>query len=318
MSLHLLIPGPALNRTSASPSTSHSAPLNQAAEKITKGRTAMSKLARLSMLLASVAPMVSARAQEVAGEPQPVAAVADAGHDDPFYCGERKLGQWFYCSKPKQRENKPASVTPAAPAQSATERLAAIKRELDELKAKAILEPSDENIVAYVRFQREQLDRASTFSDTWQRALWQNPDLDYTLQRPVSTVAKRAWLDVRKADRDQVMSNLSRRYGLFYFYAQSCAACEIFAPILRSVTDSHRLAVMAVSMDGGPSKDFPNYVVDSGQRARMGVPGNATPALVLFDTVTKRTIPIGFGILSADEIMDRIFMLTNTKVGSDY
>jgi conjugal transfer pilus assembly protein TraF len=50
----------------------------------------------------------------------------------------------------------------------------------------------------------------------------------------------------------------------------------------------------------------------------MGVPGNATPALVLFDTATKKTVPIGFGILSADEIMDRIFMLTNTKVGSDY
>ena len=98
----------------------------------------------------------------------------------------------------------------------------------------------------------------------------------------------------------------------------SCGACEIFAPILRSVADSHGLAVMAVSMDGGPSKDFTNYVVDSGQRERMGVPGNATPALVLFDTATKKTVPIGFGILSADEIMDRIFMLTNTKVGSDY
>ncbi len=72
-------------------------------------------------------------------------------------------------------------------------------------------------------------------------------------------------------------------------------------------------------LDGrGPSKDFPNYVVDSGQRARMGVPGNATPALVLFDTVTRRTVPIGFGILSADDISERIFALTNTKVGSDY
>ncbi len=30
------------------------------------------------------------------------------------------------------------------------------------------------------------------------------------------------------------------------------------------------------------------------------------------------TIPVGYGVLSADEIMDRIFMLTNTKVGSDY
>ena len=294
----------------------NSAPIKLAAAQIMKGRTAMSKIARMAMLLACVTPMIPVRAQDAIPEPA-VGAAADPADDDPFYCGERRLGQWFYCSKPKPAE-KAAPPATVQPTQSATERLADIKRQLDELKARAILEPTDENIVAYVRFQREQLDRASTFSDTWQRALWQNPDLDYTLQRPVSTVAKRAWLDMRKADRDPVMTTLSRRYGLFYFYAQSCAACEIFAPILRSVTDSHRLAVMAISMDGGPSKDFPNYVVDSGQRARMGVPGSATPALVLFDTVTKRTIPIGFGILSADEIMDRIFMLTNTKVGSDF
>jgi conjugal transfer pilus assembly protein TraF len=234
---------------------------------------------------------------------------------DSFYCGERRLGQWFYCDKPKPAPG--TEVAPAAPA-TAVDRMAAITRQLDELKARAILEPSEANVIAYVRFQRDQLNRASTFSDVWQRALWQNPDLDYTLQRPVSTVGKRAWLDNRKADRDAVLTSLGQRYGLFYFFAQSCGACELFAPILRSVSDSHRMAVMAVSMDGGPSKDFPNYVVDSGQRARMGVPGKETPALVLFDTVSKRTIPVGYGILSADEIMDRIFTLTNTKVGSDY
>lgn len=235
---------------------------------------------------------------------------------DDFYCGERRLGQWFYCAKPKPAQE--ASPTADAPLQSSIERMAAITRQLDELKARAILEPTEANVVAYIRFQREQLDRASTFSDTWQRALWQNPDLDYTLQRPVSTVGKRAWLDNRRADRDAVMANLSQRYGLFYFYAQSCGACELFSPILRSVADSHRMAVMAVSMDGGPNRDFPNYVVDAGQRARMGLAGNETPALVLFDTVTKRTIPVGYGILSADEIMDRIFALTNTRVGSDF
>lgn len=235
---------------------------------------------------------------------------------DDFYCAERKLGQWFYCARPKPAD-APSSTTPE-PQMSAADRIAAISKQLDELKARAILEPTEANVIAYVRFQREQLDRASTFSDTWQRALWQNPDLDYTLQRPVSTVGKRLWLDNRKADRDAVLTNLGQRYGLFYFYAQSCGACEVFAPILRSVTDSHRMTVMAVSMDGGPNREFPNYVVDSGQRARMGVPGNETPALVLFDTQTKRTIPVGYGVLSADEIMDRIFMLTNTKVGSDY
>ncbi|KEQ54759.1 conjugal transfer protein TraF [Sphingobium chlorophenolicum] len=274
----------------------------------------MSKMATLAMVLLTVAPVAAPlRAQDAGRADDGVEAV---GRGDDFYCGERRLGQWFYCTRPKAAET--VKVQPPAAEPSAAERLAAITRQLDELKARAILDPSEANVIAYVRFQREQLDRASTFSDTWQRALWQNPDIDYTLQRPVNTVAKRTWLDNRKADRDQVLTNLSQRYGLFYFYAQSCGACEVFSPILRSVADSHRMAVMAVSMDGGPSRDFPNYVVDSGQRSRMGISGNETPALVLFDTATKRTIPVGYGILSADEIMDRIFMLTNTKVGSDY
>ncbi|TGX49157.1 conjugal transfer protein TraF [Sphingomonas gei] len=273
----------------------------------------MLRFAKLSLLVA-VASSIGAAAPLRAQDPEPSRDVVDKDAPDDFYCGERKLGQWFYCAKPKAPEATPS----VAPEQSAADRIASISKQLDELKARAILEPTEANVIAYVRFQREQLDRASTFSDTWQRALWQNPDLDYTLQRPVSTVGKRLWLDNRKADRDAVLTNLGQRYGLFYFYAQSCGACEVFAPILRSVTDSHRMSVMAVSMDGGPNREFPNYVVDSGQRARMGVPGNETPALVLFDTQTKRTIPVGYGVLSADEIMDRIFMLTNTKVGSDY
>ncbi|MFX8145278.1 conjugal transfer protein TraF, partial [Acinetobacter baumannii] len=92
---------------------------------------------------------------------------ADAGDD--FYCAERRLGQWFYCSKPRATEPEKQAVPVPS---SAVERMSAITRQLDELKARAILDPTEENVIAYVRFQREQLDRASTFSDTWQRALW--------------------------------------------------------------------------------------------------------------------------------------------------
>ena len=272
----------------------------------------MSRMAKLTMLLLTVASIATpSLAQEAQDRDESVEAT---GRGDDFYCGQRKLGQWFYCTRPKPAETE---AQPQVPEKSAAERLAAITHQLDELKAKAILDPSEENVIAYVRFQREQLDRASTFSDTWQRALWQNPDIDYTLQRPVSTVGKRAWTDNRAATRDQVLSRLGQRYGMFYFFAQSCAACEVFSPILRSVAESHRITVMAVSTDGGPSRQFPNYVVDSGQRQRMGVP-LATPALVLFDTVTRKTVPIGFGVMSADEVMERIFMLTNAKVGSDF
>ena len=236
---------------------------------------------------------------------------------DAFYCTERKLGTWFYCEKPRP-EPRDAAAPVAPPAATAAERLDKVTVELRELKARAILEPTPENVTAYVRFQREQLDRASMFSDVWQRAVWQNPDLDYTLQRPVGTVAKAQWLETRKADRDQALVHLGERYGIFYFFAQSCGACNVFSPILKSVADSHGLHVMAISTDGGPSPTFPKYAVDSGQRERMGLTGNVTPAVVLFDTVTKRAVPIGYGVMAADELMDRIYSLTQTKPGSDY
>ena len=267
---------------------------------------------------AQVSPDSPAATSESSTEASPVADAAPAPAADrggDFYC-RRKLGTWFYCEKPKARPATPKSPPPAR--SSAVERLREVTATLDELKARAVLEPSTENITAYISYQRQQLDRASTFADVWQRAIWQNPSLDYTLQRPVSTVAKRAWIDNRAADRSAVLQRLSQRYGVFYFYAQSCAACEIQAPILKSVADMNGLHVQAVSTDGGPNRVFPNYLVDSGQMERMGLTSRATPSLVLFDTVTRRPIPIGSGLMAADEIMDRIFTLTNIKPGSDF
>ena len=234
--------------------------------------------------------------------------------EDAFYCQERRLGTWFYCERARERPGTAASPQPSARSQ-----LAAISGTLEELKARAILEPSPANVTAYVRFQREQLDRSSMFADVWQRALWQDPGLDYTLQRPVSTLGKRAWIDQRKTDRDLAMARLSERYGVFYFYASSCGACDIFGPILKAVSDKYGLSVLAVSMDGGPSATFPNHVVDAGQYERLGLgTDRQVPALVLFDALTKQPMPIGYGILSQDEIMDRVFQLTQVLPGSDY
>jgi conjugal transfer pilus assembly protein TraF len=242
-------------------------------------------------------------------------------NEDATYCAERKLGTWFYCEKPKLKP-KPEVVKiipPPVPSLSAKERLSAITAELEERKAAAILEPTTENITSYVAFQRQQLDRSSLFADVWQRALWQKPELDYTLQRPVSTLGKRAWLDGRKTDRDIVMSQLSQRYGVFYFYSSSCGACDIFAPIMKAVSDKYGLNILAVSMDGGPTAVFPNYMVDSGQYQKMGLGDQRqVPALVLFDSVTKQPMPIGYGILSQDEIIDRVFQLTQVQPGGDY
>src|SRR3546814_2912309 len=49
---------------------------------------------------------------------------------DDFYCAERRLGQWFYCSKPRATEPEKQAVPVPS---SAVERMSAITRQLDEL-----------------------------------------------------------------------------------------------------------------------------------------------------------------------------------------
>jgi conjugal transfer pilus assembly protein TraF len=122
----------------------------------------------------------------------------------------------------------------------------------------------------------------------------------------------------RTAQRDAALAAISQRYGVFYFYSSGCAACEVFSPIIRGVSDRFGMTVMAVSIDGGPNAAFPNYLIDTGQFQAMGMAGKQVPALVLFDTVTKQPMPIGYGVMAADDVMDRIFTLTNTEPGSDF
>ena len=272
---------------------------------------ARSRAQRLAAACLTVA--LSTGSIGVRAAPTDLAPVVAEG-SDPFYCAERRLGYWFYCAKPKP----PEKSVPTQPEPSAAERLDAVTAELRELKARAILEPSAANVTAYIRFQREQLDRASLFSDVWQRSIWQDPELDYTLQRPVSTLAKRAWQDSRSAERDAVMAHLSERYGLFYFFAQSCGACEVMSPIVQSVASTWKITVRAISTDGGPSRHFPRYTVETNQRARMGLDPGVTPAVVLWDAAQSRAIPIGYGVMSADELQDRIYLLTSKEAGRDY
>lgn len=263
----------------------------------------------------SVCQLPPAAAQPVASRTDAPPSAQSAERQDSFYCVERRLGYWFYCERPKPPEQNSHSPAPAA---SATSQLDAITATLRELKAKAILEPTPANVTAYIRFQRAQLDRASLFSDVWQRAIWQDPELDYTLQRPVSTLGKRQWQDSRSAERNAAMAQLSERYGLFYFFAQSCGACEVMSPIVQSVASTWHITVRAISTDGGPSRHFPNYTVETNQRSRMGLEPKVTPAVVLWDAAKGQPIPIGYGVMSADELQDRIYLLTSKEAGRDY
>ena len=234
------------------------------------------------------------------------------------------LGWHFYCDRevktddPRPVPEPPASQSPETRPESATGRIEAMRRDLEEARAAAILEPTTENVAAYLRLQQAALQRAATFSDVFRRTVWATPDLDYTLTRPVGALAKRLWSDERRAERDAVLARLGERYGLIYLGHAACAACRVFGPLLRAFSLRHGLDVLAVSMTGEALEGWPGAVPDNGRAARLGLAGGPVPAVVLFDTETKRVLPVGFGVMAEDQLAERIFALTALEPGHDY
>ena len=239
------------------------------------------------------------------------------------WCGEgasSPLGWHFYCDRNEKKDNE-APMTKASPSvqpPNAKERIMAMRRALEEARAQAILEPSPENVTAYMRLQQEVLQSAAVFSDAFRRAVWANPGLDYTLRRPVGALAKRLWSEERRAERDASLARLGKRYGLIYLGSEKCPACRVFGPLLRAFALRHGLEVLAVSMTGGALEGWPEAVPDAGRAARLGIHARAVPAVVLYDTKDKRAIPVSFGVVAEDQLAERIFALTAREVGSDY
>ncbi len=240
------------------------------------------------------------------------------------WCGEpdeTSLGWHFYCDREEEADDRPPppelSAPPLAPG-SAAARIAAMRERLEEARAEAILDPAPEKVAAYLELQRAALQRAATFSDAFRRTVWATPGLDYTLTRPVGALAKRLWSDERRAARDAALARLGERYGLIYLGHTDCGGCRVFGPLLRAFALRHGIDVLAVSMTGGKLEGWPGAVPDNGRAARLGLAGSPVPALVLFDTATKRAMPVGFGVLAEDQIAERIFVLTQMETGNDY
>jgi conjugal transfer pilus assembly protein TraF len=88
------------------------------------------------------------------------------------------------------------------------------------------------------------------------------------------------------------------------------------APTLKFLAEQYGIAVFPVSLDGRGLPEFPNPSRDNGMAASLGI--SVVPLVVLGNIKDRRLLPIGSGVLSAQEIVERIYILTQTRPGELY
>lgn len=226
---------------------------------------------------------------------------------------ERKAEGWhFYEDKEKPQPTEDSISPPPEPLSKSKEEdplqiLEAYKKNLERLKAQAVLNPTFENVRTYMVAQKQMMGKAGVFAQKWLEVVYQTPQLDDTVRHPTSQLARHVYLDEKQAQMKQEVVKLSQTHGLFFFFHKSCPYCKGFAPIVKAFSQTYGWDVMAISMDGSSLPEFPEAVLDNGVAQRLGV--TSLPALLAVNPQTEQIVPLSYGLLSQDQILDRIRVL---------
>lgn len=213
----------------------------------------------------------------------------------------------------RRRARSAAAPRPPAPSASVPENSRApelvefeqLQKTLEEFRNIAIMRPTEANVRRYMAFEASVVARASYFADVAQRVAWSTPELDPSVHgRPLNAKALEVFEQRQRDERSSTAAALGRDHVLFFFFRSDCPYCHAFAPTLRAFEERHGLQVVPVSLDGGPLPSYASVRKDNGIASALNV--TQVPAVFLAHPFSGTITPIGFGVLSESQLLERI------------
>lgn len=188
-----------------------------------------------------------------------------------------------------------------------------LQHRLENLRKIAIINPTPENVRAYTVYERMAFKQATLFAEMQQALNWVDPVFaeDSADLRPVNPLAMRVWDQQRVETKRDFLSRVAKTHGLYFFVRRDCPYCHAFAPLIKRFSQQTGMTVFPVTLDGGGNREYPKPVHDNGMAARLGI--KMVPALVLAQPALREYQVVSFGVVTEEEIMDRIYVLMNER-----
>ncbi len=226
---------------------------------------------------------------------------------------------WFWYERelePLPEEAEASAPEPAKPTLKGPEPLTAewFRKNLEKYRDKAVDEPTQENVKAYLYLQRVMLDKASRFSEVSQAVSMSDPILDENARRPIATFGSMEADKLAVAAKDKAARKLAKMAGLWFVFESTCQFCEKQAGVLKGLENAYGFKVLPIALDGAPlpGNPFPNFVPDRGQSKMLGV--EMTPAFFLVRPGgVGGVLSIAQGLVAGDEIIRRAVTQAHEK-----
>lgn len=212
-----------------------------------------------------------------------------------------KAEGWAWYEEPAKEQR----VQQVEERQSASEQIQQLRKELEEALSTAILHPTEENVVAYMRLQQHWVNQSAQFSQEWVRALLQHPGLDHTASTmPSSQYGLQLHNHQQLQKRESLIKGLTEQHGLFLFYQGKDPGSLLFQQVVQQLARKYNWSLLAISVDGVEIEGFEFHRQDNGISQTFGV--ELFPALYVVSPSEKEAVPVSFGFTSLDKIEENI------------
>ena len=185
-----------------------------------------------------------------------------------------------------------------------TKEMEKLCKDFEELQAKAILNPTLENVQAFQKAYNSIVNRSSSFEKTWMLSSLISGESYRESDQP-SPKHRKIYREQIDKQLEEDISVLAKTHGLFFIFKNDCPYCHEMAPVVRQLVDQYHFAIKAISPDGEGFKEFPEAVKDNGTISQIN-PEGVFPTLFLVNPGSGQTIPLARGLTSPSELKDNL------------
>jgi conjugal transfer pilus assembly protein TraF len=177
-----------------------------------------------------------------------------------------------------------------------------IRKTFDELQAKAILEPTLENVQRMQNAQNIIINRSTAFEKVWMLASLVSAG-NYRESDQPSPMHRKISQEQSERHLDRQIRHYAKTFGLFFIFKKGCPWCEEFAPIVKRFVETFGFEVKAISPDGEPLALFPDAISDNGTISQIN-PEGIFPCLFLVNPRSRQVIPLSRGLVSFSDLRE--------------
>jgi conjugal transfer pilus assembly protein TraF len=208
----------------------------------------------------------------------------EPGLDSSIFYSFDGYGEDFLQGNSLLLRNKPVKSTPTKlhlPSSSKMEKpsVSWLRKNYPILEERAIDDPSQENIEAYLYTKRILLDKAQNFSNKVSEVSKSDPFLNENNRIPYASVGATSINNANVKAQQDAVRQMAENGGVYVFIDGRCFFCEKQLPILSYLKTAYGLEHLIISVDGTKPRDFRGSAIpDNGLFTKLGL--KLTPSIV--------------------------------------